>query len=73
MVIPRLLKYSAFGPEEIEIVATAYEHTLSALDLPKGDSLVTEIVAKKIIEICANGRSRSGAHKRPSHRGAWIS
>lgn len=36
MVIPRLLKYSAFGPEEIEIVATAYEHTLSALDLPKG-------------------------------------
>lgn len=55
MVVHRLLKYSAFGPEEIEIVATAYEDTLAALDLPSGDSPVTEIVAKKIIEIAQTG------------------
>lgn len=55
MVIRRLLKYSAFGPEEIEIVAMAYEDTLAALDLANGDSPVTEIVAKKIIEIAQTG------------------
>jgi len=51
MAIYRLLKHSAFNPDEIEIIAAAYEHVLSALNLPNGDSPVTRIVAKKIIEI----------------------
>jgi hypothetical protein len=55
MAIYRLLKYSVFGPKDLKMIATAYDDVLSALDLPKDDSPVTEIVAKKIIEIAQTG------------------
>lgn len=55
MAIFRLLRCCAFDPKDIEIIATAYEDTLSALDLPTGDNPVTEVVAKKIIEIAQRG------------------
>jgi hypothetical protein len=55
MAIHRMLEYSAFDPHEIKMIIRAYEDTLSALELPKGESPVAEIVAKKIIEIVQTG------------------
>jgi hypothetical protein len=48
MPINRLLARSSLGPEEIRLLNEAYEKTLCVLD--RNDPL-TEIVAKKIIEI----------------------
>ena len=52
MAIYRLLENSAFDPERISVMVAAYERACRELDLicSKTDS-VTELVAKKIIEI----------------------
>jgi hypothetical protein len=51
MPINRLLARSSLGPEEIRLLNEAYEQTLRALNLVDRNDPVTEIVAKKIIEI----------------------
>jgi hypothetical protein len=51
--------YSAFGPEDIEIVTTAYEETLLALGLQRGDNPVTREVAQKIIRLAQAGERDS--------------
>ena len=43
------------GPEEIRRLVTAYEQTLKAIHLVNRNDPVTEIVAKKIIEIAQTG------------------
>lgn len=43
------------GPEEIKRLVTAYEQTLKAIHLVNRNDPVTEIVAKKIIEIAQTG------------------
>jgi len=53
MAIYRLLKHCAFNRKEAEIIAAAYEDVLSALDLPNDDNPVTEVVARKILDIAA--------------------
>jgi len=45
----------AFGPEDIERLSAAYELALKALQLPNRTDAVTEIVAKRIIEIAQRG------------------
>ena len=55
MTIHRLLQNTPLGPEDIERLVTAYEKTLVALDLKKSDDPVTQIIAKKIIEIGQTG------------------
>jgi hypothetical protein len=55
MAIYRLLRFSGFDFKKVEIATTAYEDVLSALELPKGDRPVTEIVARKVIEIAETG------------------
>ena len=55
MAIYRLLQNSAFGPEDIERLATAYEDALRALKLVDRDDPITEIVAKRIIEAAQTG------------------
>jgi len=55
MAIYRLLKYSAFRPEQIEIMTSAYEETLLALGLQRGDNSVTRVVAQKIIHLAQMG------------------
>ena len=55
MAIYRLLQKSAFGPEEIERMTTAYEDALRALGLTDRSDPMTEILAKKIIEIAQTG------------------
>jgi hypothetical protein len=55
MAIHRLLENLPMGPEEIKRLVTAYEQTLKAIHLVNRNDPVTEIVAKKIIEIAQTG------------------
>jgi hypothetical protein len=55
MAIYRLLQNSAFGPEQISCMTTAYEDALRELGLVDRSDPITEIVAKKIIEIVQTG------------------
>jgi hypothetical protein len=61
VAIYRLLQNSAFGPEEVDRMTTAYEDALRILGLSNRSDPLTEIVAKKIIEIAQTGeRDPSG-------------
>jgi hypothetical protein len=55
MAIYRLLQKSAFGPDEIERMTTAYEDALRVLGLTDRADRLTEILAKKIIAIAQTG------------------
>jgi hypothetical protein len=55
MAIYRLLQNSAFGPDEIRCMTTAYEDALRILGLADRTDPVTEIIAKRIIEIAQTG------------------
>ena len=55
MAIYRLLKTLPMGPEEIAVLAEAYEHTLRTLKLVERSDPVTQLIAKKIIEIGQRG------------------
>jgi hypothetical protein len=55
MPILRILQNSPLRPEDIRILVAAYERTLQALGLKDRSDPITEIVAKKIIEIGQTG------------------
>jgi hypothetical protein len=55
MTIYRLFQNSAFGPEEIGYITAAYEDALRVLGLANRGDAITEIVAKKVIEIAQTG------------------
>ena len=55
MTIYRLLKDTAFGPEDIERLVLAYEQTLRALGLKDRNDAITQLVAEKIIAIGRTG------------------
>jgi len=55
MAIQRLLQNSAFEPEQIAYIAAAYEDALHELGLANRTDPITEIIAKKIIEIAQTG------------------
>ena len=55
MPILRILQNSPLRPEDIRILVAAYERTLKALGLKDRNDPITEIVAKKIIEIGRTG------------------
>jgi hypothetical protein len=55
MAIYRILQNSPFGPDEIARLVTAYEETLKALGLKNRNDPITELVARKIIEIGQTG------------------
>ena len=55
MAIYRLLQHSAFGPEDIGLMATAYEDCLRILNLTDRSDPLTEVIATKIIEIAQTG------------------
>ena len=55
MAIYRLLQYAPLGPDEIGRLGAAYEQALSALGLKKRSDPITELVARKIIEIAQTG------------------
>ena len=51
MAIYRLLQNLPMGPEEIDRLSAAYEQALKALSLKDRNDPLTEMIAKKIIEI----------------------
>jgi hypothetical protein len=55
MTIHRLLQNSAFAPEDIAALVAAYDECLRTLKLRDRSDPITEIVAKKIIEIAQTG------------------
>lgn len=55
IAIYRLLQNSPLGPEEIAILTEAYEAMLHKLNLVDRNDPITEIVAKKIIELGQRG------------------
>jgi hypothetical protein len=61
MAIYRILQRSAFGPEQIEHMTTAYEHALILLQLTDREDPFTEFVARKVIEIAQRGVSDPAA------------
>ena len=55
MPINRLLKDSKLKPDEIEILNRAFEEALRALSLTDRNDPLTELLARKIIELGATG------------------
>ena len=55
MAIYRLLQSSAFEPDDIERMASAYELARRALKLKDRNDPITETVARKIIDVAQTG------------------
>ncbi len=55
MTINRLLAKTTVGPEEIRLLNEAYERALRAMHLVDRNDPLTEMVAKKIIEVSKAG------------------
>src|SRR4029078_2636942 len=55
VAIYRLLQNSAFGPDEVERITMVYEGALRVLGLADRTDPITEIIAKKIIEVAQSG------------------
>jgi hypothetical protein len=55
MAIYRLLQHSPLGPEEIAVLTDAYERTLRKLGLVDRNDPVTELIARKVIELGQRG------------------
>jgi hypothetical protein len=55
MTIHRFLQNVSFGPDEIRVLVDAYECALRALRLKQRSDPITELVAKKIVEIGQRG------------------
>ena len=51
MAIYKLIQNTAFEPEDVERLVTAYEQTLRALRLKDRSEPITQLVAEKIIAI----------------------
>lgn len=55
MAIYRILQNAPLSPEDVTRLVTAYEATLKTLDLADRSDPITELVARKIIEIGQTG------------------
>jgi hypothetical protein len=55
MAIYRLLQNTPLGPEDISRLVAAYEETLKALELRDRSDPITNMVARKIIELGQTG------------------
>ena len=71
MAIYRLIKTLPMGPEEIAVLTDAYEHTLRKLNLVERSDPITQLIAKKIIEILPARRAQSAKTLRTHYQGAW--
>jgi hypothetical protein len=60
MAIYRLLQNSPFGPVEIAVLTDAYECTLQKLSLVDRNHPLTELIAKKVIELGQRGVRDAG-------------
>jgi hypothetical protein len=55
MTIYRILKDSAFEPDDVSRMGLAYERALALLGLEDRSDPITDIVAKLIIDVAARG------------------
>ena len=55
MAIYKLIANGSFGPQEIEIMSAAYESALIDLGITNRDDLVTELIAKSIVNVISTG------------------
>jgi hypothetical protein len=55
MPIYKMLEKQTYGPEGISILSAAFEEALRSLGLTDRSDPVTELVAKKIIELANRG------------------
>ena len=55
MAIYKLIANGSFGPQEIEVMSAAYESALIDLGIAKRDDLVTELIAKSIVNVISTG------------------
>lgn len=55
MTIRRMLQNTPMGPEQIARLVAAYEQTLRRLSLKDRDDPLTELVARKTIEVAQTG------------------
>lgn len=55
MAVYRLMQNSPLGPDEISRLVSAYKETLKALGLKDRSDPITQMVARKIIEIGQTG------------------
>ncbi|MHC2670645.1 hypothetical protein ACVI1J_002808 [Bradyrhizobium diazoefficiens] len=55
MVVYRILQNSPLGPEEITRLSRAYEEALRSIGVQDRNDPLTELIAKKIIEIGQTG------------------
>jgi hypothetical protein len=55
MPIYRLLKNHAFGPDDVEVLARAFEAALSQLQVTDRNHPTAELVAKRIFELAQQG------------------
>jgi hypothetical protein len=60
MTIHRVLRDHAFDPEMVAVMASAFEAALRKLELTNRADPVTEIVARKIIELAQQGERDPG-------------
>jgi hypothetical protein len=57
MAIYRMIRESVFEPEAIELMTAAYEDALKVLGLTDRQDPLTELVARKIIELAEVGET----------------
>jgi hypothetical protein len=55
MAIYKLITNGSFGPQEIEAMSAAYENALIDLGITNRDDLITELIAKSIVNVIATG------------------
>jgi hypothetical protein len=68
MSVQQLIKQQSFGPDEINVLSTAFEEALRELKLVDRTDPATQLVAKRIIGLAQQGerdpiRLREGAVK----------
>jgi hypothetical protein len=55
MSVHQLFRKTAFSPEEIAVLVVAYESTLKKLRLVDRNDPLTQMIAKKVIELAERG------------------
>jgi len=55
MAIYRLIANGSFGPQEIEVMSASYESALIDLGITNRYDLVTELIAKSIVNVISTG------------------
>ena len=53
--LEQLIANGSFGPQEIEVMSAAYESALIDLGIANRDDLVTELIAKSIVNVISTG------------------